>query len=293
MSSRLTLARKLDSLVVHWLVAHGGLPPWAEKARASPDKAERKIREATLRLQGKLETLFEKPLDRLAKEMERRGFPGSDQFRRELIRRVLASEREAFQRTIFAGAVDGAKLGRFLTVADLQSAGVAAVFDGKLSSLAERRLREITFQAAGDTLNRIVGSVDDVMATLAGQVADGLGIDEATRALRTVFDGLEEHRLQGIAQTEIISAQGWGTHQTLVEYGVGFKQWLTAQDGHVRTSHDGLHGVVIRVGELYPNGLAHPGDRSGPIEEWIRCRCRERPYIPSRGEIITTTPYYP
>lgn len=287
---RLILAKQLDDLVVNWLVEHGGLPPWAEKAR--PDAAEKKIEAATRKLHRKIEGVFANGLDRLAAEMDRRGWPGSPEIRRRLIQEHLAAERRPFQDVVVDAAIQAADLGRVLTLDDLKDAGVSVVFE-KFSSPFVRLLRETTFTASSDTMDRIIGDVDDVMATLADQVAQGAGIPEATRALRDVFNGLQENRLEAISQTEINSAQNTGAHRTMVDLGVSFKQWLTSGLPGIRDTHRSQHGVVVRVGERYPNGLLHPGDRGGPIKEWIRCRCRERPYIPRRGEVITATPYYP
>jgi hypothetical protein len=74
--------------------------------------------------------------------------------------------------------------------------------------------------------------------------------------------------------------------------GVEYTQWISAgDDGRTRDSHlgpadgvpDGVDGEIIPFGGEYSNGLAYPGDTSGPIEEWINCRCSNAPYVMPSG----------
>jgi hypothetical protein len=40
-----------------------------------------------------------------------------------------------------------------------------------------------------------------------------------------------------------------------------------------------VDGEIIPMGGTYSNGLQYPGDMSGPIEEWINCRCSNAPFV--------------
>jgi hypothetical protein len=74
------------------------------------------------------------------------------------------------------------------------------------------------------------------------------------------------------------------------EMNVNYTQWVAAHDNRVRLSHrasfskNGIHGTgvdgeIIPMGGQYSNGLQYPGDTSGPIEEWINCRCSNAPFV--------------
>ena len=67
--------------------------------------------------------------------------------------------------------------------------------------------------------------------------------------------------------------------------GVEYSMWITAGDDKVRgnderdlADHVALNGEITRLGDKFSNGLFYPGEPSGPIEEWINCRCAEAPY---------------
>lgn len=155
---------------------------------------------------------------------------------------------------------------------------------------ARDKLYERHLKFSDDTYGRIRG---DVKANLLQSIDEGLGIDEAAARLQKEFDEIAEYRTRLIARTEIQSAQNEGEFQNMEDNNVDYIQWITAEDERVRPEHNELHGVVVKRGETFPNGLKHPGDRDGPIESWINCRCEAVPYIPEYGEVIPETPYYP
>ena len=69
-----------------------------------------------------------------------------------------------------------------------------------------------------------------------------------------------------------------------------YTQWISVDDGRTRgtdpndsADHLILNGEIIRIGDTYSNGLQYPGDTSGPIEEWINCRCSNAPYVMPYG----------
>ncbi|WP_297981539.1 phage minor head protein [uncultured Methanobrevibacter sp.] len=88
-----------------------------------------------------------------------------------------------------------------------------------------------------------------------------------------------------IARTEINSPQNEGAFSVYDELGVEYHMWWTGQDNRVRDSHAPLHGHIVAVGNTFSNGLLFPGDKSGPIKEWINCRCTTLPYIIPLGKM--------
>ena len=45
-----------------------------------------------------------------------------------------------------------------------------------------------------------------------------------------------------------------------------------------------MNGEITAINGTFSNGLGHPGDKSGSISEWIRCRCTLSPYIMPIGK---------
>lgn len=141
-------------------------------------------------------------------------------------------------------------------------------------------LQRQTFIASQHTLNRVK---NNIMTILSDGYRDGLGIKEVERNLIKEFSKLKGYEAQRIARTEINSAQNMGNYQTLQDFDVNYQQWWTGQDARVRDSHKEIHGQITRVGNAFSNGLLYPGDRTGPIKEWINCRCTGVPYLMPLG----------
>lgn len=274
---------KMDAEVVAFLVDHGRLPKWAEKA----DWAEA----AENRLARKLQALWQAGADKVIAEVKRRGVPKIQMQQDALAGEAVdALTRQAPDVMVEEAAAVADSASRSVA-RQLTQAGMRVKFSGFKPAIL-KKLEDYVFQGSQATMERLKGDVGQV---LRKAVEEGLGIDDAAKRLREVFDDLRRNRLTTIARTEIQSAQNQAANDTMRDLGAEYKQWLTAGPGieGIRVSHLELHGMVMRMDEPFPNGLMYPGDRSGPIEEWINCRCRQRPYIPRAGEVITVTPYIP
>jgi len=141
-------------------------------------------------------------------------------------------------------------------------------------------LREQTFTASRNTIERMKGNV---LETLAEARDLGLGQDAAARMLRDNFEHMSDGELKRIARTEINGAQNTNKFAKFQKAQVQYHQWWTARDNDVRDSHEEMHGQIVRVGERFSNGMLHPHDRTGPIEEWINCRCTIVPFLMPSG----------
>lgn len=146
----------------------------------------------------------------------------------------------------------------------------------------EDSLRYNTFQASDKTLNRVT---ENITNNLDDSYHEGLGIKDAGRRINKEFAGLKGWESRRIARTEINSAQNEGAFSAYDELGVEYQMWWTGQDDRVRDSHRPLHGHIVAVGNTFSNGLLYPGDKSGPIKEWINCRCTSVPYIIPLGKM--------
>ena len=275
--------------VVDFLSKYGNMPAIKEVDERIL-KAEERLNNKLLKLQAGVEAEFIRAL------RERGYIPGNYRERMRFVSRIFEIPFREMRTVIADESVEGAELGRQLTFEDLLEAGFKIDFK-QFSDEVRKKLWEKSYEFSEETFSKIEG---DFVQTLAKGYEEGLGIDEVARNLREDFKNLRDYRLRTIARTEIQGAQNEGSNETMREYGVRYKQWLTVDDDRVRGNnpkdeydHVYLHGQVVEFDEPYSNGMMYPGDRSGDIGDWINCRCRERPYIPRKGEIILTTPYYP
>ena len=231
----------------------------------------RKQREIEARLNRRLGGIFGEVLDTVLREFERRGrVPSDEATRRAIIARMFDIEDD-FGQILAEEGLEAADYGRRRTVNSVRQQGVSATFD-QFSERVRDNIRNTAFRASQQTLNRMSG---DVMGTIAKAYEEGLGIDDGAKLLGDHFDSMKDFELKRIARTETNSFQNEGAQQTMDELGIGYEQWWTAEDERVRqedADHVRMHSQIIRRGGTFSNGLKYPGDRSGPIREWINCR---------------------
>lgn len=147
---------------------------------------------------------------------------------------------------------------------------------------SEDRLAEHTFTASQNTLNRVDSNINEI---LLDGYKSGVGINEVSRQITERFDQLRTWEAKRIARTEIHTAQNMGVMNSYDQLGVEYTQWIAASDDRTRDSHVEVDGEIIPMGGKYSNGLEYPGDMSGPIEEWINCRCSNAPFVVPYGYI--------
>ena len=145
---------------------------------------------------------------------------------------------------------------------------------------SEDKLANDTFKASQNTLNRVDNNINEI---LLDGYRQGVGINEVSRQITERFDQLRTWEAKRIARTEIHTAQNMGVMNSYESLGVEYTQWIAASDDRTRESHVEIDREIIPIGGTYSNGLAFPGDTSGPIEEWINCRCSNAPFVLPAG----------
>ena len=160
------------------------------------------------------------------------------------------------------------------------------------SPWTEQRLLNKSFVASENTMKRVDGSINKI---LTEGYQSGKGIKSVRNDLVKRFDQLKDWEANRIARTEIHNAHQMGIMNEYNESGVEYTQWSSAQDDRVRglkpsdsADHVALDGEIIALGDTFSNGLGYPGDTSGPIEEWINCRCANIPFIMPYGYTAPT-----
>lgn len=144
-------------------------------------------------------------------------------------------------------------------------------------------LKNLSINSSQKTAERIDRDINKILTESETQGTNSRGV---AKLLTKKYKQLETWEAERIARTEINAANNLVSHQRLLESGlVDYKQWVSAEDGRVRTSHKHLNGEIARIGEPFSNGLQYPGDHNGRVEEFINCRCTLVPYIPDYDKI--------
>lgn len=150
------------------------------------------------------------------------------------------------------------------------------------SDFAKEKLYHQSFTASENTMNRIDRQINQI---IGDGYNDGWGINQVASNITRRFDQLSDWESKRIARTEIHNAHNMGIMNTYEEMGVEYTQWIAARDARTRDSHRDINGEIIPMGGTYSNDLRYPGDTTGPLKEWINCRCSNAPFIMPDGYI--------
>lgn len=104
--------------------------------------------------------------------------------------------------------------------------------------------------------------------------------------IKQEFNTLAKYESERLARTEIMKSHNMAKNDEIQNNDlIDYVQWLATEDERTRESHAELNGIIIRKGDIFPNGCEYPGDPNGEAEEVINCRCTLLPYIPEYGYI--------
>lgn len=90
--------------------------------------------------------------------------------------------------------------------------------------------------------------------------------------------GMQESDARRVLETERTRVIGMSQQATAEEYyqktgKMPSKRWICSFHNS-RESHAGVHGITVKIDEVFPNGLRYPGDENAVATETINCRCR-------------------
>ena len=255
-----------------------------EKARQRIAKKAQPRNEiqAVNRLAGQFNTALDDVQEVVTNEVLRKGRIPRNVVDTAPLRNAILNRAEGMRGAVQEEALSAAQRGRRKVISDLQKARVPGLSFNDFPARITRNIMEHAFQASEGTMARMVGNV---MGRVAGGVEQGLGIRDIADFISSEFEGMKNFELKRIARTEVQAFQLEGTFQTERELGVKYHQWVAADDDRTRSSHEDIMGEIVEVGEPFSNGLLHPLDRSGPLEKWINCHCRVRPFIIPHGKV--------
>lgn len=176
---------------------------------------------------------------------------------------------------------------RLINIVNEQTAqkGIRNILQGKIKrktnlfgtiKWSEDDLLNKVFIASKRTLERVTNQLNQI---ITDGYKSGKGINIVANMLTTRFNQLSTWEARRIARTEIHNSHNQGVMNIYNEIGVEYTQWIAASDDRTRDSHVEVDGEIIPIGGKYSNGLSYPGDMSGPLEEWINCRCSNAPFV--------------
>lgn len=117
---------------------------------------------------------------------------------------------------------------------------------------------------------------DQLGATLARAVSEGMSIPQATKEVGELFDSFEKYRSERIARTEIVRASNFATEEAFKESGVvEGKEWLATIDERTGELDAALDGQVVKLGADFKAG----GERVPYPPLHPNCRCTLIPII--------------
>lgn len=145
----------------------------------------------------------------------------------------------------------------------------------------EQQIKYKDMKLSESTQSRLTTNLRKVL--LKGE-RDGLNARNIGKMLQEKCDQLKGYECERIARTEIISCHNQAKFdQFMNDDLVDYVQWIATEDEKTRESHAEQNGMIVRVGDTFPNGCQFPGDPAGDVEEVVQCRCDLNSYIPEIG----------
>lgn len=141
-----------------------------------------------------------------------------------------------------------------------------------------------------DTARAIAEEFDERSGRLADIITErekaGDSLPEIARAVTSAYtkaDTWAEAHARNI-----VGAMNGGSLIGAAHAGAVEKRWLATNDNRTRPSHRAAEGQVVPLAEPFavgtgPAAMMYPGDRRGPVEEWIACRCTMLFALPARN----------
>jgi hypothetical protein len=210
----------------------------------------------------------------------------------DLITRTLADQRTAIREALTAGMQAGRNpnstaldiIGRVNRATGRREGGLVGLTSPQAGAVAKAR-SELLSGDSGALRSYLARTRRDKRfdRVVAKAIADEAPVDAATvsKMIGRYSDSLLQLRGETIARTETMAALNQSGIEAMqqavdagaVDVGTITKVWHTAQDQKVRDSHAELEGEAVDIDGVFANGLAYPGDPSGPPEEIANCRC--------------------
>lgn len=141
-------------------------------------------------------------------------------------------------------------------------------------------LNKYKFEASETTKKRVTKDINNILSTA---YKEGWGPRDVANKIQEKFTSLKTYEARRIAQTEINTSRNMAQYNQLVADEMEYKIWHSAHDSRTRKSHLDVDEEIVPINEPFSNGLMYPGDKSGPVSEWVNCRCSHAAFIMPLG----------
>lgn len=125
---------------------------------------------------------------------------------------------------------------------------------------------------------------EQVRAAVSDYYGSDASPSDLQAALDKIFEGRKRNALT-VARTESHVVANQARIEAFTQADLEEHVWVTSRDEAVRDSHAALDGERVKIGDRFSNGLAHPGDYTGDLGEFINCRCDVLGVVPGAGPI--------
>jgi len=142
------------------------------------------------------------------------------------------------------------------------------------------RLKRYKFEASDKTMARVDKDINQI---LGEAYREGWGPRDVGQKIQQRFTDLSTYEARRIAQTEINTTRNYVQYQRMQDDEMEYKIWHAAHDSRTRKSHIDVDEEIVPINERFSNGLLYPGDKDGPISEWVNCRCSHAAFIMPLG----------
>jgi hypothetical protein len=138
-------------------------------------------------------------------------------------------------------------------------------------------LIELLRNRAFDTAVKIDATSKYFMGRLIDKsIEEGLSVPKIADLVGGFFKTSKKRALR-IARTETVGASNMGSFEGAKQTGLELdKYWIATRDKKTRPTHKKADGQIVKMNERFRVGrayLLYPGDKDGPAEEIINCRC--------------------
>ena len=109
-------------------------------------------------------------------------------------------------------------------------------------------------------------TVERLEKLISEGLANGLGNNEISDSIRSLYSEIPIWRADMIARTEATNANNEGLMEGYKQSGIAtHKEWIATQDDRTRDEHLALNGETVPVDSEFSNGLPYPQE--------VNCRC--------------------
>ena len=124
----------------------------------------------------------------------------------------------------------------------------------------------IETEATKDIVTILATNLDDVKRVILAGVDENVGTTQIAKNLRQFYTDRSPFKAMRVARTEVTKASAFGSQEAARQSGVvKTKTWLSSRDDRVRDEHEQIDGEMVKLDEVFSNGLEYPSE---PM-----CRC--------------------